>query len=281
MADGTNGLAALEPPRSTAVAHVVTDPIPTLDTGRFEQMQRLARLMSYSTLVPDHLRKGKPEEALANCFLVVNQAVRWGMDPFAVAQSTSVISGKLVYEGKLVNAVLAQKLGVRLRYKWTGPVGTDKRAIEISGDIDGETLTVAGTVADWKTARTGSPWTPGQFDKMLAYRGAREWARLHAPEVMLGVYAPDEFDEDRRPPRDITPRRQIAPKPEAVELFADQDGYITNLEELMLGMDASELEEVWTDHLANSAPRLDAAHALKAFRLYEAAQKRLATATKE
>ena len=38
------------------------------------------------------------------------------MDPFAVAQCCSVVHGKLVYEGKLVAAVLDAKLGVRLTY---------------------------------------------------------------------------------------------------------------------------------------------------------------------
>lgn len=59
-------------------------------------------------------------------------------------------------------------------------------------------------------------------------------------------------------------------------LFADQDGYLAHLEEEMADTDAAELKEVWAAHLANGAPRLDAAHATKALRLYEAAQKRIA-----
>ena len=99
----STALARLQPAaRSTTPAT-----LDAFDPGRFEQMQRLANMMSHSTLVPDHLRKGPREEAIANCFLVVNQAMRWGMDPFAVGQATSVISGKLVYEGKLVAAAVS------------------------------------------------------------------------------------------------------------------------------------------------------------------------------
>jgi hypothetical protein len=45
---------------------------------------------------------------------------------------------------------------------------------------------------------------------MLAYRGAREWARLHAPGIMLGVYSDDEMmavadDRRARQARDVSP----------------------------------------------------------------------------
>src|SRR5258708_3621680 len=117
------------------------------------------------------------EQIVANCFLVVNQAVRWGMDPFAVAQCVSVVHGKLCYEGKLISAVLDAKLGVRLKYEWNNKLG-DEMAITVSGKFpdDGSTEKVAGTVADWKTTGKGTPWIPKQYRKMLAYRGAREWA---------------------------------------------------------------------------------------------------------
>src|SRR5690606_19737175 len=84
----------------------VVDPVPVLDTSRFEHMQRIATVMAQSTLIPESLYKEKDNELplsqiISNCFLVVNQAVRWGLDPFAVAQSVAVVRGKLCYEGKL------------------------------------------------------------------------------------------------------------------------------------------------------------------------------------
>jgi hypothetical protein len=181
-------------------------------------------MMAQCSLVPEHLRKGDRGEAIANAFLVVNQAMRWGMDPFAVAQCTSVIGGKLCYEGKLVAAVITAKLGVRLRYEWTGEPDTTQRGIIVSGDMGGETLTISGHVAAWKTTRTGTPWVPSQFDKMLAYRGAREWARLYAPDVMLGVMGDDE-PIGERPMRDITPRGDIrvGPRPPGPNPLADPD----------------------------------------------------------
>lgn len=215
-----DGSQLIAPPR--AEVRPVFDPIPVLDTARFEHMQRVATVMARSTLVPDTLR-GRYEgsgsartlvlfderEILANCFLVVNQAVRWGMDPFAVAQCCSVVHGKLTFEGKLVSAVMEAKLGVALEYAYAGTGET--MTVEISGTLpDGRKRTIAGSVAEWRTTGTNSPWRPATFRKMLAYRGAREWARMWAPAVMLGVYSDDEMQALERPMRDVTP---AAPPP--------------------------------------------------------------------
>lgn len=188
---------------------VVNDVIPVLDTARFEHMQRIASVMAATSLVPESLRAVKRdkhwepltrEQIFANCFLVVNQATRWGMDPFAVAQCCSVVHGKLTFEGKLVAAVLDAKLGVRLSYTWDGE--GDRMSIVVSGTLpDGTIETVDGNVATWRTSGAGSPWAPGNYRRMLAYRGAREWARLYAPAVMLGVYSDDEMAQMASPAR--------------------------------------------------------------------------------
>jgi len=224
MADGSqttgNEVALSEQsPRANGLSSIRTvhDAVPTLDTARFEHMQRIATVMASSTLVPETLRTigGKDdkqdlprETVLANCFLVVNQAVRWGMDPFAVAQCCSVVHGRLCYEGKLVHAVLEAKLGVRLKYEFNEGKG-DQLAVTVSGLLSGEDeeRTVEGTVAQWKTTGTNSPWTsPANWKRQLRYRGAREWARAHAPGTLLGVYSDDEMDDlVVRRARDITP----------------------------------------------------------------------------
>lgn len=192
----------------------VVDPIPVLDTSRFEHMQRIANVMAQSTLIPESLYKEKDGELpltqiISNCFLVVNQAVRWGLDPFAVAQSVAVVRGKLCYEGKLVSAVLDAKLGVRLHYHFTGdPTKTDYRiyisdrpwneeaiaAIRPGMTMPGARI-VDGSVAEWQAGEK-SPWAaPKNYRRMLIYRGTRDWARFYEPAVLLGVYTPDEMIE--------------------------------------------------------------------------------------
>lgn len=205
-----NAMTTIDPPKRNEAIQVY-DPIPLLDTSRFEHMQRIAGTMAACSLIPDALQGKTPQATLANCFLVVNQAVRWNMDPFAVAQSVSVVHGKLCYEGKLVAAVLEQKLGIRLRYEWNNGTG-DALGIKVSGEFpDGRVETIDGTVGQWKTTGNNSPW--GKLPKlMLAYRGSREWARLFAPGVMLGVYTDDEL-QDMQDGAKAVRARDVTPPP--------------------------------------------------------------------
>lgn len=147
----------------------------------------LAKMLSESSLVPKHLQ-GK----VADCFLIVEQSMRWGMSPFAVAQATSLISGKLMFEGKLVAAVINAKadLAERLRFDYSGE--GESRKVTVRGTFRGEKDPRSVEVS-LREARTGNEMWRRQPDQQLAYHGARVWARRHAPEVMLGIYAPEEM----------------------------------------------------------------------------------------
>lgn len=193
------------------------------DVERFEQIMRVAEVMARATTIPEHL-KGKSndpverfEETRGNCFMICNQAANWGADPFAVAQSSAFVFGKIVLEGKLVRAVIRKKLGLDLYYRFCGDAGkmdrrvyaSDKPMVDANGQPLSETeikalmeratsrITV-GTLGKWhtknKSGGINDNWAKDE-DKMFRERGAREWCREWAPGLMLGVYTPDEFDE--------------------------------------------------------------------------------------
>lgn len=196
MSDTPNVVNTPEP-KSQAVAKTVqletynpSEPSALyLNTGFFEQAMRYAMVLSKSGTVPAHLK-----DNVADCFLVISQATRWGMDPWAVAQSCYVLQGKLGYEGKLVAAVVnaSPNLKTKLNYEYEGE-GQNRR-VRVFGTLKGEDKPreVIGTVADWRT--TNKQWST-QTDQMLSYRGAREWARRHMPETILGVHAEEELPE--------------------------------------------------------------------------------------
>ena len=139
------------------------------------------------------------EQVAANCFRIVEQSQRWGMSPFAVIDCASVIHGKLAWEGKVIAAALDATMGIRLDYDYSGQ--GEGRAILVSGKFPDEEKVrqVEGNVKNWKTDQ----WKASDYDQRLAYRGAKEWARRHAPGVILGVYSPDELEEGHL--RDVTP----------------------------------------------------------------------------
>lgn len=217
--------AAPEPARPAAPARevrVVVDRIPVMDTARFEHMQRIATIMAETTTLPQSLCMERNENGefarrlphntvLANCFQVVNQAVRWGLDPFAAVQCASIVHNRLMWEGKLAAAVIEAQLGIRPKYTFTNDTADrrpadDSLGVVVSGRFRDETedRTIEGTVAQWHRG-SKSPWAqPANWKRQLRYMGAREWARAHAPAVMLGVIADDEardFDDQPKPYR--------------------------------------------------------------------------------
>lgn len=188
-------------------------PPTALDPARIEFLWGLANKIAGSSMVPESLRtegtKGNkrnlpPEQVVANVFFVVEQADRWNFSPWALIPCAAIVHGKLGFEGKVISAVLEANFGIQLTYEWSGE-GENMTIVVGAADASTgevlvsaktkEPLTINGTVKEWKTTGDNSPWAPKNFQKMLAYRGAREWARLHKPAAMMGVLSLDELIE--------------------------------------------------------------------------------------
>jgi hypothetical protein len=152
-----------------------------------DEALRLAEFMSRARTVPKHL-----QDSPGDCLMAIEQAMRWGMSPFAVAQATSIISGKLMFEGKLVAAAVETSGAIvgQLEYEFSGE--GDARAVKVSGTRRGETNPRTVTVV-LKEARTNNEMWRRQPDQQLVYHGARVWARRWTPAVILGVYSREEM----------------------------------------------------------------------------------------
>ena len=182
-----------------------------------DRLVRFATLMADSkATVPAHLA-GKP----ADCLAVTMQAAQWGMNPFAVAQKTHVVNGTLGYEAQLVNAVVSSSnlLATRLNYKWDGDWSkvsgkTDKSpslTVTVWATLKGESEPRTLTISMAQAGVRNSPLWEQDPRQQLAYLCVKRWARLHAPDVLLGVYTPDELQEAApRVERDITPPARTA-----------------------------------------------------------------------
>lgn len=211
-----------------------------LDSASMDSMMRLADVMAKGrATVPEHLRGSS-----ADCAAVVMQAIQWRMNPFAVAQKTHLVNGALGYEAQLVNAVI-QSSGVtidRFNYEWYGPwekiIGKTKvcdapakgkygdkdykKAYQyrvpdyLMQDEEGLGVRVWATLRGEAAPRVldlllvqasvrNSPLWATDPKQQLAYLAVKRWTRLYSPDVILGVYTPDELDEVNREMRDITP----------------------------------------------------------------------------
>ncbi|HYF17783.1 MAG TPA: RecT family recombinase [Ramlibacter sp.] len=197
-----------------------------LHESSMERLERIADLMaSGKTTVPAHLRGSK-----GDCFAITLQSMQWGMNPFAVAQKTHLVNGVLGYEAQLVSAVINSSGAVQDRFHfewfgdWTKIVGKFKQ-VESRTKKDDEGNPKKFIVPDWKQedehglgvrvwatlkgekeprvlellmtqarTRNSTLWTEDP-KQQIAYLAQKRWARLYAPDVILGVYTPDEIDE--------------------------------------------------------------------------------------
>ncbi|VXB51039.1 DNA single-strand annealing protein RecT-like protein [Pantoea brenneri] len=195
-----------------------------------DKLLRFADVMANGRVaVPAHLA-GKP----ADCLAVAMQAAQWGMNPFAVAQKTHVISGTLGYEAQLVNAVITTMSPTkdRINYEWFGPwEGVIGKFVEKTSQKGNKYIAPDWTLKDeqgcgvrvWATmkgedsprvlelmlsqaqVRNSTLWASDP-KQQLAYLAVKRWSRLHCPDVIMGVYTPDELEGEPRGERDITPR---------------------------------------------------------------------------
>lgn len=207
---------------------IVQDELPTFDTAKFDHMFRIAKTLANSSLTPKHLRGNNLEETQCNCMRVVNQAVRWQMDPFAVIDTTYVVHGKLGYEGKLVAAVINSRSGIKggLKPIYNSAKGDNFGVVVYASNspIPDEAFGLLQRYADTEDrsalndlqrmgvnavrltvgqAKTDNGIWQKDPEQKLFYSAATKWARRHCPELMLGVLTDDDLDrirEDRYQP---------------------------------------------------------------------------------
>lgn len=250
------------------------------------QLVKFADLMAQSkATVPAHLA-GKP----ADCLAVTMQAAQWGMNPFAVAQKTHVVNGTLGYEAQLVNAVVSSSnlLATRLNYRWDGDWSNvngknDKSpglTVTVWATLKGESEPRTLTISMQQAGVRNSPLWEQDPRQQLAYLCVKRWSRLYAPDVLLGVYTPDELQEAApRVERDVTPAPATASGMNALinakpEQPADEKPKSTD------GRDPEEILSAFTDAAMNynTLKDLDNAYKYVAKKL-AADDERLAKAT--
>ncbi|MCW0921388.1 recombinase RecT [Pseudomonas sp. RG1] len=229
-----------------------------LDGDSLDKMMRLAEVMATGrATLPKHFN-GNP----ADCLAVVMQSMQWKMNPFAVAQKTHLVNGVLGYEAQLVNAVITTCAPVldRLHYEWYGAwekvIGKftikngDKGEYRVPGwkleDEQGLGVKVWATfrgedeprvlellLAQART-RNSTLWADDPRQQ-LAYLATKRWSRLYCPDVILGVYSPDELEETSPTIRDVSPARGAA----AAELPPYPDDKLAeNLPKWQIAVDA-------------------------------------------
>ena len=200
------------PTRSRTIAHAVPREVaiaPGLhSTQGFELMVREARAFTSSSMVPETFRdfvldKATGEwvenkQALSNCVIALNMAIRMHADPLMVMQNLYIVHGVPAWSAKfLIGLFNTCGRFSTIRYRFN-----DKRdscyayCRELaSGDvIEGPSASVAMAKAEGWMDRKGSKWKT-MPEVMLTNRAAAFLIRTTAPELSLGLPMRDEAED--------------------------------------------------------------------------------------
>lgn len=192
----------------------------------FEIQQRKAQMYSTSTIVPDLYKNN-----VGNCYIAVDMARRMRSNELIIMQNLDIIKGKPCFSAKFLIGVInmmgyfskmqfrTEKRGPigKIQYKdlqWDNIAKKNKQVIrEFDGSaiedevcvayatdlgsgkvLESEPVSIKLAIQEGWYTRDGSKWQtmPGL---MLKYRAAAFWARIHCPEVMMGMLTTEERED--------------------------------------------------------------------------------------
>jgi|SRR5579871_235390 len=200
--------------KAAAGATVISMSLGGVQFQTMMELMEFAKLMSVSgAAVPPHLR-ANPGACLAIC----TRALRFGFDPFSLAEhsysmkkSAKTDNGwedveSIAYDSFVLAAIIEAHAPItgRMRITYEGEGGD--RTCTVSATPRGEkepvvlkSPTLAACIKrigrSEKGNLRGSPLWETKPDQQLAYDTRRDFCRRYFPEVLLGWYDKDEFDE--------------------------------------------------------------------------------------
>lgn len=163
----------------------------------YRDYYKLAQTICTAAIIPQAYQ-GKP----ADVAIAIDMADRMGVSPMMVMQSMFVVKGKPSWSGQACLSFIRKRYG-NVKVLYIGERGTESRgcyvkATDADGDLlEGTAVTMAMAKAEGWLANSKWRTMPEQ---MLAYRAAAFFARVHCPDLLMGVQVEGE-PEDSRPRR--------------------------------------------------------------------------------
>lgn len=193
---------------------------------QFEVMQRMAKMYTESTIVPETY-KGN----VGNCVIALDMATRMGVNPLMVMQNLYIVKGNPSWSSKFLIATInmsGKYSALRYRKRSLGKVGkikynetvwdnVAKRNTIVVKEFDGsdidniecvayatelstgealesDPITIETAIKEGWYTKSGSKWVT-MPSLMLTYRAAAFWQRMYCPEISMGFLTKEEADD--------------------------------------------------------------------------------------
>ena len=185
-------------PASTSLAAVQrSSAVGFSDLQAFENLQRMAKPLAQTSLVPQNFR-----DKIGDCMIALDMAQRLNANPLQVMQNLYVVHGSPAWSAKfLIATVNACGRYSSLRYEWKGKPGNDDYGCRAWAEekatgqrLDGVWVTWAMVKAEGWSKKNGSKWLT-MADQMFVYRAATFWQRAYAPELSMGLSTQEELQD--------------------------------------------------------------------------------------
>lgn len=166
-------------------------------SDNFKMAWQMAQALANSTIVPPAYQNNP-----SNCLIAIEQANRLNMSPMLVMQNLFPIQGKPSWSSKFLIAMIngSGKFDQELQYEekkdkdgkpyscvaWTMKNGRRIEGMEVNMTIAKEEGWLSKNGSKWKTMP----------QLMLRYRAASFFASLNCPEITLGIYTKEEYEDN-------------------------------------------------------------------------------------
>lgn len=193
---------------------------------QFEVMQRMAKMYTESSIVPEAYRNN-----MGNCVIALDMAMRMNLNPLMVMQNLNTVKGNPSWASKFLIATInmsGKYTSLRYKKRILGKVGKIKYndtvydttlhrntivekefdgtkidnieciayATEVStGEVlESDPVTIETAIKEGWYTKSGSKWQTMPL-LMLTYRAAAWWQRAYCPEISMGFMTKEEVDD--------------------------------------------------------------------------------------
>lgn len=163
----------------------------------FKQMMEMSDMMAKSTIVPTTYRN-RPE----NVFLALDLSNRIGVSPMAVMNGMEVINGRPSFSGSFMSALIkSSPLFSNVTLNWVGEPNSASWGCYVTATETRTGNLLKGTTITLQMAKNEgwlkNPKWVNLPELMLSYRAYSFFGRVHASELLSGIYDVDEMDDMR------------------------------------------------------------------------------------
>lgn len=180
-----------------------------LNVARFEQMQRVATMLSKSDFVPKNFRGN-----LSNCMIALDMASLMKMHPIMLMREMYIVHGMPGFTGKFVSALLnnSSRYVDPIEYEWRSEKGKADWGCRAFAVRRSTGKTVYGPWVDWqmvqnerwnvdKPFRDGSGVQKSKWNTMpevmFRYRAASLFGRANDADLLMGMQTIEEIEDQQ------------------------------------------------------------------------------------